>query len=193
MDGFGWAGPKKPSIDLKTPEGRLLQKVEAESDPAKRLMLLELFPELFPASPAGEYVWSELQGIYHQAGKLDKALVAGSNILTYNPNNLEAACFNWRIAADMKDPAQTATWMAQAGNIAERALKTPDPAMSKATLECGTNARQANETAAYRDSRHCPGSRGPDQAAGRVSSESPADQARGRHRNRHVSGVPRAG
>ncbi len=147
---FGWAGPKKPSIDFKTPEGRLLQKAEAESDPAKRLMLLELFPELFPASPAGEYVWTELQEIYHQAGKLDKALVAGSNILTYNPNSLEAACFNWRIAADMKDPARTAAWMAQAGNIAERTLKTPDPAMSKATLECGTNARQANETAEYR-------------------------------------------
>jgi tetratricopeptide (TPR) repeat protein len=147
---LGWAGPKKPSIDPSAPEGRLLAKVQAESDLSKRLMLLELFPELFPSSPSVEYVWSELQARYHQAGKLDKALAAGSNILIVNPNNLEAACFNWRIAADMKDPALTSVWMAQAGNVAERALKTPDPDMSKATIECGTNALQAAEFEEYK-------------------------------------------
>ena len=147
---LGWAGAK-PSIDPNTPEGRLLEKVQAEGDLSKKLVLLELFPELFPSSPALEYVWSELQVRYHQAGKLDKALAAGSNVLTNNPNNLEAACLNWRIAADMKDPALTAVWMKQAGYVAEKALKTPDPEMSKATLECGATARQANEEEAYRD------------------------------------------
>ena len=77
---LGWAGAK-PSIDPNTPEGRLLEKVQTESDLSKKLVLLELFPELFPASPAVEYVCSELQARYHQAGKLDKALAAGSNVL----------------------------------------------------------------------------------------------------------------
>ena len=54
---------------------------------------------------------SELQARYQQAGKLDRALAAGSNVLDLNPKNLEAACLNWRIAADMKDPALTAAWM----------------------------------------------------------------------------------
>src|SRR5579864_9653010 len=85
---LGWAGPKKPSTDLNTPEGRLLEKVQNESDLSRRLMLLELFPELFPSSPSLEYVWSELQARYNQAGKLDKALAAGSNVLISNPNNL---------------------------------------------------------------------------------------------------------
>ena len=98
-----------------------------------------------------ESVWSELQARYLQAGKLDKALAAGSNVLVSNPNNLQAACANWRAAADMKNPALTAVWMKQAGNVAERALKTPDPDMSKATRECGTSAREANETEAYQD------------------------------------------
>jgi hypothetical protein len=97
------AGPKKPVIDPATPEGRLLEKIQAESDISKRLMLLELFPQLFPGSPAGEYVWSEMQARFHQVGKLDKALAAGSNVLVTNPNSLDAACLNWRIAADMKD------------------------------------------------------------------------------------------
>jgi len=145
----GWAGAK-PTLDPNTPEGRLMEKVQAESDLSKRLVLLELFPELFPSSAAVEFVLSELQARYHQAGKLDKALAAGANLLISNPNNLEAACLNWRIAADMKSDQLTAVWRKQAGVIAERALKTPDPGMSKATLECGANAQQANEIEAYK-------------------------------------------
>jgi tetratricopeptide (TPR) repeat protein len=148
---LAWAGAKKPPTDLSTPEGRLLEKVQNEADLSRRLMLLELFPDLFPSSPSVEYVWSELQARYHQAGKLDKALSAGSNVLIRNPNNLDAACLNWRIAADMKDAALTTVWMSQAGNVAERVMKNPDPDMSKATLECGTNARQANEFEAYKE------------------------------------------
>jgi len=146
---FGWAA-KLPSIDPNTAEGRLFQKTQTEADLSKRLILLEVFPEVFPSSPAVEYVWSELQARYLQVGKLDKALAAGSNALISNPNSLEAACLNWRIAADMKDAALTAVWMSQAGYVAERVLKNPDPEMSKATLECGTSARQANEFEAYK-------------------------------------------
>jgi tetratricopeptide (TPR) repeat protein len=91
-----------------------------------------------------------MQARFHQVGKLDKALAAGSNVLVTNPNSLDAACLNWRIAADMKDASLTNIWMTQAGMVAERALKTPDPDMSKATLECGTSARQANEFESYK-------------------------------------------
>jgi tetratricopeptide (TPR) repeat protein len=147
---LGWAGVKKPSIDANTPEGKLFEKAQAESDLSRRMILLELFPELFPASPSVEFVWSELQARYHQAGKLDKALSAGTNVLVSNPNNLEAACLNWRIAADTKDAGLTTVWMTQAGHVAERALKTPDPEMSKATVECGESARQAIDFEAYK-------------------------------------------
>lgn len=141
----------KPKVDPNTPEGRLLQKVQNEGDISKRLTLLELFPELFPGSPATEYVLSELQARYLQAGKLDQALAAGSNLLIANPNSLEGACLNWRIAADMKNPSLTAVWMKQAGYVAERVMKTPDPEMSKSTIECGNTARQATELDEYRE------------------------------------------
>ena len=49
---FGWAGAKPP-VDPNTPEGRLLEKIQAESDLSKRMVLLELFPELFPALLGG--------------------------------------------------------------------------------------------------------------------------------------------
>jgi tetratricopeptide (TPR) repeat protein len=147
---LGWAGAK-PSIDPNTPEGRLLERVQTESDLTRKLQLLELFPELFPSSPAVEYAYSQLQARYHQAGRLDKALAAGSNALILNPNNLEAACLNWRIAADMKDPALTEVWIKQAGYVAEKTLKTPDPDMSQATKDCGASARQAIEQEGYKN------------------------------------------
>ena len=78
---LGWAGAKsRPSIPTRPREGSSRRSKPRATFP-NRLMLLELFPELFPASPAVEYVWSELQARYHQAGKLDKALAAGSNVL----------------------------------------------------------------------------------------------------------------
>jgi tetratricopeptide (TPR) repeat protein len=145
----GWAA--KPVFDPNTPEGRLLEKVRSENDLSKKLMLLELFPELFPSSPQMDYIYGELQARYHQAGKLDRALIAGTNTIALNPNSLAAACLNWRIAADMKDAAVTAAWMKKSGVIAARVLKTPDPDMSQATRDCGTAALQANESEAYKD------------------------------------------
>ena len=70
--------------------------------------------------------------------------------LIVDPNNLAVACFNWRIAADMKDAALTAIWINQTGHVAEKVLTTPDPNMSQATRDCGVSARQAVEQEAYR-------------------------------------------
>jgi len=149
LSSLGWAA--KPAIDLNTPEGRYIARIQAESDLSKKLMLLELFPDVFAGSAAVEYAFGEMQVSYHQAGKLDKALAAGTNVLVFNPKNLEAACLNWRIAADMKDPALTAAWVKRTGEVAEQAMKTPDPDMSQATRDCGVSARQANEGEAYNE------------------------------------------
>src|SRR6185312_10865839 len=41
-------------------------------------------------------------------------------------------------------------WMKQTGHVAERVLTTPDPDMTKATLECGQSAREAIDFEVYR-------------------------------------------
>jgi len=147
---LGLAGVKRPPIDHSTPDGRLLEKIQAEQDPVKRFYLLELFPDVFPTSTLSGYVWTELQDRYRVAGKLDKALASGEKLVSLEPNNLEAACLNWRIAADMKYPAMEAKWVTQVAAVAERALKTPDPEISKATADCGHTALDAMEFEDYR-------------------------------------------
>jgi len=147
---LGLSGVKRPPVDSNTPDGKLLLKLQSESDPIKRAYLLEMFPDLFPTSPVSGYVWSELQEHYRVTGKLEKALNAGAKLISIEPNNLEAACLNWRIAVDMKHPVLEAKWISQTAEVADRALRTPDPEMSKPTLECGRNAMQAMEFEDYR-------------------------------------------
>jgi hypothetical protein len=139
---LGLAAVKRPPIDHNTPDGKLIEHIQEEKDPVKRMYLLELFPDLFPSSPLAGYVWSELQDRYRLAGSLDKALNAGTTLILIEPANLDAACLNWRIAADLKYPALEAKMVAQTAAVAERALRTPDPEMSKATMECGRNAQE---------------------------------------------------
>src|SRR5207249_1045759 len=96
------------------------------------------------------HVWAELQSRYRTAGKLDKALSAGSSLLVLEPNNLEAACLNWRIASDMKDTGLTDSWIRQTASVADRVLKTPNAELSKAAVECGNTARQAMDFEQYK-------------------------------------------
>jgi tetratricopeptide (TPR) repeat protein len=147
---LGLAGVKRPPVDPNTPDGKLLAQVQAENDPAKRLYLLELFSDLFPNSQLAGYIFGELQDRYRLAGKFDKALDAGTKLLALEPNNLEAACLNWRIAADLKYPALETKWIGVTGSVAENVLKTPDPEMSKATLDCGRSAIEALQFEDYR-------------------------------------------
>lgn len=147
---LGHAGVKRPPIDHNAPDGKLLDQIQAEKDPAKRLYLLELFRDLFGGSPLSGYVLSELQERYRLVGNLEKALNTGSALIVLEPTNLESACLNWRIAADIKSPELEAKMMGQSAVVAERAFKTPDPEMSKATTDCGRSALDAVQFEEYR-------------------------------------------
>jgi tetratricopeptide (TPR) repeat protein len=147
---LGLAAIKRPPIDHSTPDGKLVEKIQAETDAAKRSYLLDLFLDLFPNSPLSGYVWSELQDRYRLAGKMDNALAAGAKLIILEPANLDASCLNWRIASDMNNPTLVATWLAQTATVAQRALKAPDPDLSKATLDCGHHAMEAMEFEDYR-------------------------------------------
>jgi tetratricopeptide (TPR) repeat protein len=107
-----------------------MELVGLESDPAKKLVLMEQFLTLFPKSDPGITVWiySELQDRYRRAGALDKALTAGERILEIEPDSIDTARANWRIAETKNDPGLVKKWSAQTSAIAERIVKLPLPA-----------------------------------------------------------------
>lgn len=120
---------KKPRIGKDSPEGTFLELVTLESNPAKKIALLEHFLVIFPACDPTITIWvyGELQDRYRKAGDLDKALATGEKILTLDPDDMEIAEANRRIAEKKGDSEQVKRWSAEIEKIAERVVKLPLP------------------------------------------------------------------
>jgi tetratricopeptide (TPR) repeat protein len=138
---------KKPRIGKDTPEGTFLELVSLEVTPAKKIALLEHFLTIFPACDPTITVWvyGELQDRYRKAGDLDKALAAGEKILALDPDNVEIAVANRRIAEKKGDMELAKKWSTEIEKIAERVAKLPlptDPEESRIAQERIEYARQ---------------------------------------------------
>jgi len=140
-----FAGVKKLRVNKETPEGQFLELVSLETDAQRKIDLLEQFLVLFPNSEPVGWVYSELQDRYRRAGNLDKAVAMGEKVLALEPDNLETARMNWRIAETKGDPELIRKWSGLTAKIAERVVKLPlplDPEDNKAAQERIAYARQ---------------------------------------------------
>ena len=151
---YALADVKKPRIGKDTPEGTFLELVSLEASGPKKIALLEHFLVIFPACDPSITVWvySELQDRYRRAGEVDKALAAGEKILTLDPNNIEIAESNKRLAEKKGDKLLVDKWSAEIEKIAARVvtLALPsDPEESKAAQERIEYARQIVLNADY--------------------------------------------
>jgi tetratricopeptide (TPR) repeat protein len=141
------ADVKKPRIGRDSPEGTFLELVSLENDNLKKIALLEQFLTIFPRCDAGVTVWvyGELQDRYRKGGNLQKALAIGERILELEPENVETARANWRIAETKGDAELVKKWSAETAKIAERVLQLPlpsDPEESKVAQDRIQFARQ---------------------------------------------------
>ncbi len=119
--------------------------VPLETDAQRKVALLEQFLVLFPNSEPVGWVYSELQDRYRRAGNLDNALAMGEKVLALEPDNLETARLNWRIAETKGDAELVKQWAAATAKIAEHVVKIAlpsDPEDNKAAQERIAYARQ---------------------------------------------------
>jgi tetratricopeptide (TPR) repeat protein len=157
---------KKPRIGKDTPEGTFLELVSLEVSAAKKVALLEHFLTIFPACDPTVTVWvyGELQERYRRAGDLDKALAAGGKILVIDPNNIDIAETNKRLAEKKGDVELANKWTAEIEAIAARIVKLPlptDPEEIKAAQERVDYARQFVMNSDYADFTKAIGTQGP--------------------------------
>jgi tetratricopeptide (TPR) repeat protein len=157
---------KKPRIGKDTPEGTFLELVSLEVNASKKIALLEHFLTIFPACDPKITVWvyGELQDRYGRAGDLDKALAAGEKILTLDPENIEIAETNRRIAEKKGVPELVEKWTAEIEKIAARVVTSSlpmDPEEGKAAQERLENARQIVMTADYAEYTKAIATQGP--------------------------------
>jgi len=147
---------KKPRIGKDTPEGTFLELVSLESNSVKKIALLEQFLTIFPACDPTITVWvyGELQDRYRRAGNLDKALAVGEKILVLEPNNIDIAEGNRRLAQTKGDVDLVNKWSAEIEKIADRLVKLPlptDPEDIKTAQERLEYARQIVTHTDYND------------------------------------------
>jgi len=118
---------KPPAADPNTLEGYFLQLVDSESDENTKLALLEKFVIQFPKFSSLDGVYAEMQLLYVNAGKLDKAIGAGEKLLAIDPQDIEGAQKTLEVAEAKKDPALTKEWTERIQQIAQVLISSPQP------------------------------------------------------------------
>ena len=113
---------KLESINAETPEGKVLQSIGFEQDPAKKLALMEQFAAEHAKHEAAGWVLSQMQLAYSKAGNHDKTIATGEKLLALDNTDIEAAYANLKAAEAKKDSHEIAKW---AGVTADIAVKVP--------------------------------------------------------------------
>jgi tetratricopeptide (TPR) repeat protein len=125
---FAGTNAKKPLVvDPNTQEGFLLELIQAESNPATKLLLLERFVRQFPTSESLYAVYTDMQSQYMESIQYDKAIGAGENALAIDTQDIECARRNLEVARQKRDPALIAKWNERIQKIAEALSSSPLP------------------------------------------------------------------
>jgi tetratricopeptide (TPR) repeat protein len=110
-----------------SPEGRFLDLINLQSDEAKKLALIEQFPQRFPKHPAVSWAYEQLQLAAVQASQWDKALAFGERLAQINPDDMEVAQLNIKAADSKGDRTTVKLWTDYLSRIAQRVLESPPP------------------------------------------------------------------
>jgi tetratricopeptide (TPR) repeat protein len=118
---------KIEEVNSEKPEGKLLQQIMQENDPAKKTGLLDEFARQFPKDPGTPWVLEQLQGAYVKANDPDKIIAAGDRLLALDPDDPEAALQCLKAAEARKDLALIKKYSADASASARKMAAAPQP------------------------------------------------------------------
>ena len=118
---------KIEEVNSEKPEGKLLQQIMQENDPAKKTSLLDQFATQFPKDKGTPWVLDQLQAIYVKANDPDKVIAAGDQLLTLDPDDPEAAVQCLKAAEAKKDMALIKKYSVATSAAARKMAATPQP------------------------------------------------------------------
>jgi tetratricopeptide (TPR) repeat protein len=116
------------TINPLTPEGRLLQQVQEQSDDAKKVALMEQFLAQYPKDEGVVWVYSQMVASCVKLGQFDKALAAAEIVLAQDPANLETAAAAVKAAEAKKDLDAVRKWAVRCSDLARKAAQAPKAA-----------------------------------------------------------------
>ena len=81
----------KLDIDPESEDGILLQRIEQEPVPERKLAFLEKYADQYPKTTSIAWVYEQLLAIYVDAKRWDNAMATAQNLLALDPDDLTCA------------------------------------------------------------------------------------------------------
>jgi len=124
---IAWGADRhKLDIDPESDDGILLQRIQQEPLPERKLAFLEKFVDQYPKATSLAWVYEQLLPIYVTAKQWDKVLATAQNLLTLD--DVDAASDALQAAEFQRDPELIRKYALQSWDAASKALLTPKPA-----------------------------------------------------------------
>jgi hypothetical protein len=139
----------KPNIDPESQDGILVQRIQQEPTPPRKLALLEKFVAEYPKSNSAAWVYEQLLPIYKEANEQDKVLATADALLAVDPNDLDAAHDALKAVETKADPDLTQKYAALAWDVASKAAQSAKPADPDEAAAWTKQVQFANEVLAY--------------------------------------------
>jgi len=117
---------KLAAVNSESPDGKLIQQSLQETDPAKKVAILEQFIAQFAdKKEATAWVLSQLQPLYLKVGNNDKAIETGDKLLALDADDIDASYNNLKAAEAKKDADAIIKWSAHTSQIARKVAASP--------------------------------------------------------------------
>src|SRR5580692_863640 len=121
------AGRHKLDIDPESEDGILLQRIQQEPLPERKLAFLEKYVDQYPKATSLAWVYEQLLPIYVTAKQWDKVLATAQGLLALDPTDLNSASDALQAAEAQKNTELIRKYAAVAWDAASKAVLAPKP------------------------------------------------------------------
>jgi tetratricopeptide (TPR) repeat protein len=138
-------------VDAEKPDGKLMQQIMQESDPAKKNALMEQFANEFPKVENTAWVLESVQTYYVKANQPDQVIAYGDKLLALDPDDPEAALQALKASETKKDPALVKKYSDAAFKSAQKVAAVPQPKEADDVAAWKNEVAYAKQVAQYAD------------------------------------------
>lgn len=138
-------------VDAEKPDGKLMQQIMQESDPAKKNALMEQFANEFPKVAHTPWVLEGVQGYYVKANQPDQVIVFGEKLLALDADDVESAHQCLKAAEAKKDVALIKKYSDVTAKNARKMAALPQPKDADEVAAWKNEVEYARQVAQYAD------------------------------------------
>jgi hypothetical protein len=139
----------KLDIDPESEDGILLQRIQQEPLPERKLAFLEKYVEQYPKATSLAWVYEQLLPIYVAAKQWDRVLRTAQSLLELDAADLDSAFAALQAAEVQKDAELTRKYAIASWDAASKAVLAHKPADPEDVADWTKQVEFANQTLAY--------------------------------------------